>query len=204
MTMHLGHDSLADRVAASIRRHRAGDAQALDVLYGDVRPFLMHVALASGLTRHSAEDVVQNTMVSMLANLGRLRDPSAGLAWLSVIARREAIRVSREDRHADLVGDDGLDRYADGVNDPERIALARLARDVALRALAALPDRYRALLTMLFLRDISDYATIAVELDMPVGSIGPTRQRGLRKVRAALAADPEGDFVGAYTSRSTT
>ena len=39
---------------------------------------------------------------------------------------------------------------------------------------------------------------------MPVGSIGPTRQRGLRKMRAALAADPEGDLVGAYTSRSTT
>ena len=187
-----------------VNRPLAGDPLALDELYGDVRPLLLHVAMGSGLTRHSAEDVVQNTMVSMLANLPRLRDPDAGLAWLSVIARREAIRVSREDRRADLVGDDGLDRYVDGVNDPERIALARLARDVALRALAALPDRYRALLTMLFLRDISDYATIARELDMPVGSIGPTRQRGLRKVRAALAADAEGDFVGAYTSRSTT
>ena len=62
MTIHLGHDTLADRVAASIRRHRAGDAQALDALYGDVRPFLLHVALASGLSRYSAEDVVQNTM----------------------------------------------------------------------------------------------------------------------------------------------
>jgi RNA polymerase sigma factor (sigma-70 family) len=203
MTVHAGHQILAERVAANIRRHRAGDPLALDALYGDIRPFLLHVALACGLSRYSAEDVVQSTMVSALANLPRLRDPDAGLAWLGVIARREAVRVSCEERRADLLGDASGDVCVDSM-DPERIALARLARDVVLRALATLPDRYRSLLTMLFVREIVDYATIARELEMPVGSIGPTRQRGLRKVRAALAADPEGDLVGAYTSRSTT
>ena len=33
-----------------------------------------------------------------------------------------------------------------------------------------------------------DYATISAVLDMPVGSIGPTRKRGLEKMRTLLEA----------------
>ena len=45
---------------------------------------------------------------------------------------------------------------------------------------------------MMFVEAV-DYATIAGELDMPVGSIGPTRQRGLRRVKAILVADQDWD-----------
>jgi RNA polymerase sigma factor (sigma-70 family) len=195
-TVQTGQHILAERVAVNIRRHWAGDPLALDALYGDIRPWLLHIALACGLSRHSAEDVVQSTMVSALANLPRLREADAGLAWLSVIARREAVRVSREERRADLLGDANVEVCVD-TTDPERMALARVAREVLLRAVATLPDRYQSLLTMLFIQEAVDYATIARELDMPIGSIGPTRQRGLRKMRAALRADPEGELLGA-------
>lgn len=191
MTVHTGQHTLAEQVSAAIRSHREGDADALGELFRIVHPWLYHIALACRIARHSADDVVQSTMESALVHLPGLRDPDAGLAWLSVIARREAVRVSQEERRTDLLGDCEDLGIATDTAETERIVLAHLAREALLRALAKLPARYRTLLTLLFIDDRLDYATIATELDMPVGSIGPTRQRGLKKVRALLVADAE-------------
>lgn len=191
MTIHAGQATLAEQVSECIRRRRSGDEAALSDLYGLVRPWLFRLALACRLSRASADDVVQSTMEAALLHLPGLHDPDAGLAWLSVIARREAFRVSREERRTDLLGDRDLDACVD-VADPERLAGAALAREALLRAVAQLPERHRTLLAVLFLKGRVDYATVAKQLGMPVGSIGPTRQRVLRKVRGILIADGHG------------
>ena len=55
------------------------------------------------------------------------------------------------------------------------------------RALALLDERSRALLTLLFLQDEPvSYSDIAQRLQMPEGSIGPTRARCLQRLRALL------------------
>jgi RNA polymerase sigma factor (sigma-70 family) len=192
-TSTAGHNTLAEQIAELIRRHRAGDARAMSEIVSCVGPWLHHVAFSCGLSRHSADDVVQSTMESVLAHLPSLRDPACGLAWMSIIARREAIRVSREERRIDPVGDPEALQVEVDVADPERIAMAHLARDVLLRAIARLPERQRGLLQVLFFGDTNDYATIASRLDIPIGSIGPTRQRGLKKVRDLLVADRDWD-----------
>ena len=189
MMVHSIQGNLAQQVSAAIRRHRAGDPSALTDLFETVRPWLYGVGLACRLSPYSADDVVQSTMATALTQLPGLRDPDAGLAWFSVIARREAIRVRREERRMDPLGDHDV-QTGDG-QDPERIALARIARNDVLQALAQLPERERKLLALLFLDGGRDYASIARELEMPVGSIGPTRQRGLAKVRRMMAADRE-------------
>ena len=52
------------------------------------------------------------------------------------------------------------------------------------RALALLDERSRALLTLLFLQDETpSYSDIAQRLQMPEGSIGPTRARCLQRLR---------------------
>ncbi len=191
MSVHTGQITLAEQVSACIRRHRGGDEAALGDLYCLVRPWLFRLALACRLSRASAEDVVQATIEAALVHLPGLHDPDAGLAWLSVIARREAIRASREERRTDLLGDRDIDTLVDGEG-PERLALAALARDALLRALALLPERHQTLLKVLFLEGRTDYATVATQLGMPVGSIGPTRQRALRRARGILLADGQG------------
>jgi RNA polymerase sigma factor (sigma-70 family) len=189
MMVHSGPGKLADQVSAAIRRHQAGDAHAMSDLFRAVRPWLYNVGMACRLSTHSADDVVQSTMAVAITHLPSLRDPDAGLAWLSVIARREAIRISREERRTDPLDD--RDAPAGDGQDPERIALARMARTDVLRALAQLPDRERKLLAFLFFDGGRDYASIARELRMPLGSIGPTRQRSLRKVRNLVACHGE-------------
>src|SRR6476469_139435 len=175
MMVHSGRHNLAEDVSAAIRRHQAGDPSAMEDLFRAVRPWLHGIARACRLSIHSADDVVQNTMAVALTHLPRLRDPDAGLAWLSVIARREAIRLSQEERRTDPIGD--RDASTGGSEDPEQIALARLACNDVFRALQQLPERERKLLIFLFFDGGRDYASIARELNMPIGSIGPTRQR---------------------------
>jgi RNA polymerase sigma factor (sigma-70 family) len=189
MMVHSGRQNIAEDVAAAIRRHQAGDASAMEDLFRIVRPWLHGIGRACRLSIHSADDVVQNTMAVALTHLPRLRDPDAGLAWLSVIARREAIKISREERRTDPIGD--RDAWTSGAEDPEEIALARMACKELYRALSQLPERERKLLVFLFFDVGYDYATIARELDMPIGSIGPTRQRGLKKVRTIVNRDRE-------------
>ena len=195
MMVQTGHDSLAEQVSTLLRRHQAGDAGAMGELFGVVRPWLLNIALACRLSRFSADDVVQSTMAAALTHLPTLRDPDAGLAWLSVIARREAIRVSQTERRHAPLGD--VEVVASGLDgsDPERVALTNLARAALANALMQLPERERRLLVFLFFDDGWDYASIASELSMPVGSIGPTRQRTLRKVRAILTAGRADNLV---------
>ena len=122
MIVHSGRQNIAEDVAAAIRRHQDGDANAMEDLFRIVRPWLHGIGRACRLSIHSADDVVQNTMAVALTHLPRLRDPNAGLAWLSVIARREAIKISREERRTDPIGD--RDAWTGGAEDPEEIALA--------------------------------------------------------------------------------
>ena len=49
--------------------------------------------------------------------------------------------------------------------------------------LARLPERCQRLLRIVAAEQRPDYTRIAVELQMPVGSIGPTRGRCLDKLR---------------------
>jgi len=193
MMVHSGRHNLAEDVAAAIRRHQAGDPSAMEDLFRTVRPWLHGIARACRLSIHSADDVVQNTMTVALTHLPNLRDPDAGLAWLSVIARREAIKISREERRTDPIGDQNS--WTVGGGDPEEIALARMACNELYRALAQLPERERKLLVFLFFDGGRDYAGIARELNMPIGSIGPTRQRGLKKVRTIVNRDRESVYA---------
>jgi DNA-directed RNA polymerase specialized sigma24 family protein len=56
-----------------------------------------------------------------------------------------------------------------------------------LEALAGLSDPHRNLLLLLITDPPPSYAEISKRLDIPVGSIGPTRARLLRKLRSSPA-----------------
>lgn len=57
-------------------------------------------------------------------------------------------------------------------------------------AVRRLAERCQRLLRVIAFEDRPDYARIAADLGMPVGSIGPTRNRCLAKLRALLDAPP--------------
>jgi RNA polymerase sigma factor (sigma-70 family) len=169
-----------------VRRAAAGDQRAWDQLVQGYAGLVWAVARLHGLSASDAADVSQVTWLRLVEQVGRLRQPERLAAWLATTARRESARVAR--RAARQVGD-GRD-VADGPDDATADGRVELEeRDALLRrAFAGLTPRCRELLGLLLADDNLSYAEVSQILEMPVGSIGPTRARCLACLRGAVSA----------------
>jgi RNA polymerase sigma factor (sigma-70 family) len=129
----------------------------------------------------------------MLDHLRDLRASERLSSWLITVTKREAVRVMK--RNLQRSGGDlaqELDQAAfesrPPITDDLAARLVDLQEQQIVRdALQRMPERCRLLLEMLFLADTpASYAEIAERLDMPIGSIGPTRKRCLGRLRKLL------------------
>lgn len=178
-------------VAAHFTAWRGGDPAALDRLVRLMTPVLWQLARAYRLDRDAAEDVVQTTWYAMLRGRDSIRDPDAVLGWLSTTARREAWRRSRSSDREDAVDTTVLEAVAPPVAGPELAVLAGNSARVLWRHVASLSERCQRLLRVIAFDERPNYSSLSAELEIPVGSIGPNRQRCLNKLRKLLAGDPE-------------
>jgi len=159
-----------------------GDQAAWDALVLRFTNLLWSVARAHRLDTADAGDVVQTTWLRLVENLGRIQDPERLPGWLATTARHECLRTLRRSGREQL-DDDPADR-ADG-GDPLDTRLLTEERDAQLWAcFGLLQRRCQQLLRVLMADPAPSYAQVAAALDMPVGSIGPTRGRCLERLRA--------------------
>jgi RNA polymerase sigma factor (sigma-70 family) len=182
---------LAAEVADAVQRHLSGDATAMADLVRRATPLLRNICRGYRLSTHTAEDVVQNTLLMLTLHVRSLREPHSALAWLAVIARREAVRAIRMERRMEPVGDMTTLDSEPNFDDPERAFEAKVLRSAIDRGLAKLSPQRRELLRLVFLTEVKGYAMIADTLGIPIGSIGPTRRRSLERMRELLCADDE-------------
>jgi RNA polymerase sigma factor (sigma-70 family) len=159
----------------------AGEPRAWSALVARFGPYLTRVARAHGLSAAEAEDAVQETWIRALRNIRRVRDPHALGGWLATTARHESLRVSRRARRETPTDRELRPDACDDVAASELEAVE--ARAALLAALDALPGRNRELMLALFSETEASYLEVAARLDMPVGSIGPTRGRCLAQLR---------------------
>lgn len=181
-----------ERHAACLVAARSGDRQALDALVQDLTPLVWHVARAQGVERAQAEDVVQTVWLTLLRKLDSVAEPRALARWLITTTRREALRVQRStDNEAPLV-DEVLDklRAQDGL--PEQEVLKRDRNTALWTAFRTLSKRCQEILRLTVLAGRAEYNVVAETLQIPRGSIGPTRNRCLTTLRGALSNETEG------------
>jgi RNA polymerase sigma factor (sigma-70 family) len=135
-----------------------------------------------------AADAMQVTWLRLVEQLDALREPGRVGSWLTTTMRRQCLDTIA--RRRQTVGQDRFDDFADPA-DPLDKHLLRTERDAALwRALRSLGSRCETLLRLLMAEPPPSYATVAETLDMPIGSIGPTRQRCLAQLRDLMSAGP--------------
>jgi RNA polymerase sigma factor (sigma-70 family) len=175
-------------VAAAVRRAAGGDRAAWNRLVDEFSDLLWAVATGFRLGRADAADVVQTTWVRLVENLERIKQPEALPAWLATTARREALRLVRVRGRETLVDTEEpfAGKQSSDESGPERSAMAGERRRLLWWALGQLPENCQVLLHLLATVGPT-YAEVAALLDMPVGSIGPTRGRCLRRLREILA-----------------
>ena len=182
-----------ERAAALFLRWRGGDARAMDELVRLMTPLLWHVVRAYGLDAALAEDVVQTTWLTLVRRHETITEPQAVSGWLTMCARREAWRVGRLHRRADAVEAEDLEPHLPAQESAEQTAATDDESRRLWRAVALLDERCRRLLRIVAYEERPDYARIAKDLAMPIGSIGPTRQRCLGKLRTHLVGDGWGE-----------
>ena len=174
------------RAADLFVRWREGDSRAMDELVRLMTPPLWHVVRAYGLDHALAQDVVQTTWLTLVRRHETIHDAQAVSGWLTMCARREAWRVGKQQRRADPTEAEALEPHLPVHESAEQTAAADDAARRLWHAVATLNERCQRLLRIVAFEDRPDYARIAQDLAMPIGSIGPTRQRCLAKLRAEL------------------
>lgn len=175
-----------ERAARSFDAWRSQTPGAMDELVHTMTPVLWHVVRAYGLDHNRAQDVVQTTWLTLVQRSGSIADPTAIAAWLTTTARREAWRVSKHAGTTVPVTDEVLEYVAGDVRSAEDAAVERDEDRRLWACVSTLSARCQRLLRIVAFDERPDYAGIARELDIAVGSIGPTRGRCLAKLRDAL------------------
>ncbi|GAB3894134.1 sigma-70 family RNA polymerase sigma factor [Kibdelosporangium lantanae] len=145
-----------------------------------------YTPLLSGVCRRchvfgvDAEDVAGTVWLQLVAARAGIREPEALPGWLVTTTRRECVALLRDKQRQVPSTVDVVDETEPGV---DVSVLVNERRDAVRSAFRRLSARDRALLAMLFADPPIPYADISATLGMPIGAIGPTRQRCLAKVR---------------------
>ncbi len=189
----------ADRptLAELVDRARAGDAVAWNAVVDRFASLLWSVCRRHRLSDADAEDVCATVWLRLVERLDSIRTVEALPGWLTTTTARECLAVIRHRKRqvpteaAEVERPDGSPEPAAGLVAAEESSALRLA-------FAELPDRCRRLLALLFADPPPAYNEVSATMSMPVGAIGPTRQRCLDRLRrspflARLRAD---EFMG--------
>lgn len=153
---------------------QAGEQAALERLLAQLRPDIQRYARFQCYASSSLEDVVQEALIVVYRRVGDVRSPAALGAWLAKVVARlcalPALMLMRSVEELKTVEDSA--RFA-------HVPVDQLRIDVS-RALAALPERYRQIL---LLRDLEELtiAEISQRLHMTVEAAKSL----LRRARAA-------------------
>jgi RNA polymerase sigma factor (sigma-70 family) len=160
----------------------AGDEASWSELVDRFAGLVWSVARSVGLSEADTADVSQTTWMCFAEHLDGLRDKSRVGPWLATTARREAIRVAQLGVRQVPVDPWGwLDQPDLRVN-PEEAAMEQSRALSVHAAVAMLPARCRQLIWALVGDPPATYEELSRDLEMPVGSIGPTRSRCLERV----------------------
>jgi RNA polymerase sigma factor (sigma-70 family) len=178
---------LVTQAAAAFQDYRLGIPGGIDRLVRLVSPLLWHTARQCGLSTAEAEDSVQQAFLALVRRGESISDPLAVVRWLTVTLRRQAWR----DRAvgAQRSGTEPTDDDLPSADSAERTAVLTDEQRRLWAHVSALPERCRRLLAVIAFAPRPDYAAIAKDMDMPVGSIGPTRARCLDKLRTRLQGE---------------
>lgn len=186
---------MPDEDAGSLVRAAAeGDKAAWQALVERFGGMVWSIARGFRFSRANAADVSQTTWLRLAENITKINDPDRVGAWLATAARRECLQHIRLSARTVPVGDmTWFDHSGPEDNPTEGEVLraegeredARRARALG-QAMARLSLRCQQLLRILMASPPPSYAEVAAALGMPVGGIGPTRARCLRRLRLEL------------------
>ena len=165
--------------AELVARVRGGDVEAFGQLIERYERALLATALTDLHDIHTAEDVVQTTLLLAFRRLDTLRDAAKFRPWLMQIVRRQVVEAVRARRiPVDVLPDDCEREKADDSNLQTWIENEHL-----LRLVARLPDHEHVLIGLRYF-DGHSMAEIAAITARPIGTVTKQLSRAIARLRS--------------------
>lgn len=180
-----------DRLEGLLQAVAVGERQALRGLYDLTATKLFGLALRITGRRDWAEDVVQESFVSIWHHAADYRPQlAAPMTWMTAIVRNRALdclrraAAARAGQTVELDEDLG-DWLADDTAGPAELAEASQQARALSRCLQRLEQAQRQAIMLAYLQDLS-HAELAERLRAPLGTVKSWIRRGLERLRSCM------------------
>ncbi len=182
-------------VGALVRSAVDGDPAAWKALVEGLSPLVWAVVRTHQLSDADAHEVYQTVWFRFAQHAGRIRETDRAGVWLASTARHECLKVLKRLKRLAPTDDLQLLDSASEDRRPEQSFLnSEEAADETERIrqlwqeFEGLGEHCKRLLRVLMASPQPSYQEVSAALGISIGSIGPLRQRCLRRLRARLAA----------------
>ncbi|MGE5831149.1 MAG: RNA polymerase sigma factor [Micromonosporaceae bacterium] len=170
-----------------VGRAAAGDESAWADIVRQYSGLLRSIAAMFRLVGDDAQDAAQLTWLGLVQHVRDLRSPDRMPSWLATTMRRNCLRLVRQRSHEELRDDWPEWSVADTCSQVDSRMLLAERNQRLWQAVDQLPGRQRQLVRTLFAPTAPSYDEIAAKMSIAVGTIGPARQRALRRLATLVA-----------------
>ena len=194
---------------------RRGEETAWEQIVARYQPLINAICRRYRLAPSDAHDVSQHVWMQLVGQVDKLRDPGALPGWIATTTSHRCSETSRAHKRSvtvdplaigsfDLVDTAAKRINSDRSSEIDDDLLRAEERSAVQDGLAELTKTQRQLLLLLVADPPVPYREIGRRMDLPTGSIGPTRARLLMKLRRTTAVrrlveDPDGAVAGEQT-----
>ncbi|MBC7490772.1 MAG: sigma-70 family RNA polymerase sigma factor [Glaciimonas sp.] len=167
------------------------DASAFRFLYDATSSKLFGFALRILVKREAAEEVLQESFISIWNNADSYQASlAAPMTWMTTIVRNKAFDILRITDHDNEIDADTFDKKvltAMESTDPTPLEALQLSADSKALAtcLGRLESFHRKAIALTFYHDLS-HSEVADQLKLPIGTIKTWIRRGLERLRICL------------------
>jgi len=174
--LHEGEPTLTELV----ERARDGDEDAWRTLVARVKNLVWKTVNGFRLGRGDAEDAFAATFFRLAEHIDTIREPERLPGWVATTARNESLAIIKRNRRALALDPTDISTPGDHA---ERIVDSELKQAIH-ESFKQLSEACQQLLRLLTADPPVSYEEVSAVLDMPMGSIGPNRQRCLERLRS--------------------
>ena len=167
-------------------RTALGDRRAFAALYTATAARLFGVSLRIVRERQLAEEVLQDSFVSIWSRASSYaRDKGGPFTWMAAIVRNRSLDVVRRAREEPDVDDERAAKLVDESASPPREAEARAEAHSLAHCMAELEAGERQAVALAFFHGLT-HSELAAHLRRPLGSVKTQVRRALARLRECL------------------
>lgn len=163
----------------------SADRQAFAILFRHFAPRVKTFLMRSGLPALTAEELAQETLLSVWRKASYFDPGRAGVAtWIFTIARNLRIDHLRQQRRRDAQEEDPSEE-ADGPPTGESVLITAEREAIVRRALTQLSDEQATVVKLSYFGD-KPHSEIASELGIPIGTVKSRIRLAMLRLRALV------------------